>query len=61
MMGRAPIRAPARRECERCGRRESWDDAVQSWMIVREEEKPQAGDPLCIHEWDITGTFSPNG
>lgn len=56
MMGRSPIRTPGRRECERCGRRESWDETAQSWALATEES---VGDPHCIHEWDINGSFSP--
>ncbi len=59
MMGRSPIRTPGRRECEQCGRREAWDESVQSWSIANEGETRAVGDPLCIHEWDINGTFSP--
>lgn len=59
MMGRTPIRAPAKRECERCGRREAWNESGQSWVIARTNGENPVGDPHCIHEWDINGTFSP--
>lgn len=50
---------PSRRTCERCGRRERWDDATAAWRVVREADRPVAGDPFCLHEWDITGAFVP--
>ena len=52
-MGRT-LQAPTRRACERCGRIERWDEEDRVWRIDGE-----TGDPYCIHEWDINGTFSP--
>lgn len=52
---------PSRRTCERCGRRECWDDASTAWRVVREANGPVAGEPFCLHEWDITGAFVPFG
>ncbi|WP_247728703.1 HEWD family protein [Halovivax limisalsi] len=56
---RTAIRSPERRTCERCGRSERWNPTQQGWQVVTENETPQAGRPQCIHEWNITGTFSP--
>lgn len=47
------IRAPSRRECTRCGRRERWDDDAGHWRIGDSE-----GDVYCVHAWDVTGSFS---
>ena len=58
MIGRTPIRAPTNRECEVCGRAERWNDRSQAWAAVNQSDAP-IGDPYCIHEWDINGTFSP--
>jgi hypothetical protein len=51
------LRTPTDRLCERCGRRERWRD--EGWLVVREDGEPLVGDPFCLHEWDINGTFSP--
>lgn len=55
MASSAKIRAPTHRVCESCGRREAWDVEQTSWVI----NDGAVGEPLCIHEWDINGTFSP--
>lgn len=47
---------PNVRTCERCGRSERWDDDAESWRI-----DDSVGEPLCIHEWDINGSFDPFG
>jgi hypothetical protein len=49
------LRRPTVRQCERCGRTERWDDETGSWRIADDE----MGNPHCIHEWDIDGTFNP--
>lgn len=59
MSGRPSIRKPQRRECERCGRREVWSEAAETWTIANEDGEDAVGDPHCIHEWDINGTFLP--
>lgn len=51
------LRTPTDRLCERCGRREHWRD--EGWIVVRADDGPVVGDPFCLHEWDINGTFSP--
>jgi len=53
------LRTPEDRTCERCGREETWDEADRVWRIVREDGERVVGDPYCIHEWDITGEFTP--
>jgi hypothetical protein len=50
---------PEKRECERCGRRDFWDHDAQKWRIVEEDGEKLIGDPYCLHEWDITGTYNP--
>lgn len=45
------LRRPEERSCERCGRREEWVEA--GWRVVA------AGEPFCVHEWDINGAFVP--
>ncbi|WP_170977473.1 HEWD family protein [Halorussus salinisoli] len=47
---------PRERECQRCGRRDVWDDEVRNWRI---QDDSRAGDPFCIHEWDINGAYQP--
>ena len=53
------ISAPHERECERCGRRDEWDETKKSWTIAVEDGDKQFGNPHCLHEWDINGTFNP--
>lgn len=59
MMGRSSIRTPAKRECEQCGRQEAWDETAQSWTIQWTDAGSAVGNPHCIHEWDINGSFLP--
>ncbi|QSG02174.1 HEWD family protein [Natranaeroarchaeum sulfidigenes] len=53
------IRKPRSRTCELCGRQEVWSDEKGTWTIVTEDDERQVGDPHCLHEWDITGAFTP--
>ena len=53
------LRKPTDRVCERCGREERWEESLDAWQLVRVDDEPLAGNPHCIHEWDITGTFNP--
>jgi hypothetical protein len=53
------LRKPQERTCERCGRRERWDEESFSWRVVRDDGDPRAGSVYCVHEWDIDGTFAP--
>lgn len=50
---------PGERTCERCGRRDVWDEDRGNWTIVEEDGDKQAGDPFCLHEWDINGSYNP--
>jgi len=53
------LRSPSVRECERCGRKEEWDEDDETWRIATLEGDRRVGDPYCIHEWDINGKFAP--
>ena len=55
----AQLRTPTARVCERCGRHERWDEALAAWQLVTTGDEDRTGNPHCIHEWDITGTFRP--
>jgi hypothetical protein len=50
---------PEERVCERCGRRDVWDEAERTWVIADEDGDKQVGNPHCLHEWDINGTYNP--
>lgn len=58
-MSHSDLRRPTDRTCERCGREEKWDTAVESWRIVVADGDRLAGDVYCVHEWDINGRFTP--
>ena len=49
---------PSERECERCGRKEVWDDDAGVWRSPDRNEADD-GRPHCLHEWDINGTYNP--
>lgn len=49
----ATIVPPRERTCERCGREDSWDEETENWAVN------EPGDPFCLHEWDINGTYNP--
>ncbi|MCU4924802.1 hypothetical protein OB905_02235 [Halobacteria archaeon AArc-dxtr1] len=53
------LRTPTARTCERCSRAERWDDYLEAWQLVVEDGEKCVGNPHCIHEWDINGTFNP--
>jgi hypothetical protein len=53
------ISTPTQRTCERCGRSDVWDERRQEWTIAEADGERQVGNPYCIHEWDITGSFNP--
>ncbi|RZV08187.1 hypothetical protein BDK88_3152 [Natrinema hispanicum] len=55
----AQVRTPTARVCEICGRSEVWDDDLEAWQLAREDGDKQVGNPHCLHEWDINGTFNP--
>lgn len=50
---------PTERMCERCGRQDSWDDEAGTWTIDIEDGEKVAGNPYCLHEWDINGNYRP--
>ncbi|WP_254862895.1 HEWD family protein [Halovivax gelatinilyticus] len=53
------IRTPEARRCERCGRIERWNQQRAGWELNNHDGRRQIGSPQCIHEWNITGNFSP--
>ncbi|SFC33337.1 hypothetical protein SAMN05444422_10753 [Halobiforma haloterrestris] len=53
------VRTPTARVCERCGRAERWDDDLEAWQLDRDDGEKLIGNPHCLHEWDINGTFNP--
>ncbi|NHN40868.1 hypothetical protein G9C85_04365 [Halorubellus sp. JP-L1] len=63
------LRKPEGRECERCGRREVWDDRHDTWRVASDDRDDNGdgnsadadaiGDVHCVHEWDIDGSFRP--
>jgi len=50
---------PSERECLRCGRRDAWSEAESTWVAVEEDGTHRTGDPHCLHDWDIDGTYNP--
>jgi hypothetical protein len=50
---------PTERTCERCGRQETWNAGDTTWCIVEDDGEKRIGDPYCLHEWDINGTYNP--
>ncbi|WP_188976623.1 HEWD family protein [Halocalculus aciditolerans] len=48
------IRTPSERSCVQCGRDERWNPDQGSWEVAAE-----TGSVRCIHDWDITGSFTP--
>lgn len=58
-MSQIELNPPAERECLRCGRQDVWDDSNCNWIIRREDGEKLAGNPFCVHEWDINGTHNP--
>jgi hypothetical protein len=57
----ADIVPPTERACTVCGRRDVWDERTENWVIAHEDGERQVGDPNCIHEWDINGSYNPVG
>jgi hypothetical protein len=53
------VQPPDVRRCEQCDRVERWDERTESWCIDSEDGTRRVGDPHCIHEWDITGSYNP--
>lgn len=50
------LRKPKARVCEQCDRTERWDEERECWQL---NGANGVGNPHCIHEWDINGTFYP--
>lgn len=50
---------PTERECERCGRKDVWDETRETWVAADVDGIIHRGNPHCLHEWDINGTYSP--
>ena len=55
----AELTPPGERVCVECGRRDVWDDDAGSWVIDAQGDDRLAGDPYCIHVWDINGRHNP--
>lgn len=51
----ATIVPPRERTCERCDRQDVWDDERENWVV----DGDAVGDPFCLHDWDINGTYNP--
>ncbi len=50
---------PTKRQCERCGRSEVWDEDQSTWVVAVENGTKEPGQPHCLHEWDINGSYNP--
>jgi len=50
---------PEERACERCGRKDRWDESAQKWVVAEVDGTPEPGTPHCLHEWDINGAYNP--
>lgn len=48
------INPPRERTCEQCGRVDVWDDDRENWVVA-----DHPGNPFCLHDWDINGTYNP--
>jgi hypothetical protein len=53
------IHPPTERECQRCGRQDVWDDAAGTWVIATVDGHKRVGNPHCLHEWNINGSYNP--
>lgn len=58
-MAEREVHPPRERECMRCGRRDVLDEDTGHWQIATVDGDKRAGDPFCIHEWDVTGNYNP--
>lgn len=52
-MTEVTLAPPRERECERCGRRDRWDDEAGHWRIER------GGGGFCLHTWNVDGSYNP--
>ncbi len=55
----ATLEPPTERVCERCGRTDRWDEDRETWVAATVDGERLAGEPHCVHEWDINGTYNP--
>lgn len=55
----AEVVPPDERTCERCGRKDVWDESEQKWIVAKEDGELRTGRPHCLHEWDINGSYNP--
>jgi len=55
----ASVVPPRERTCERCGRKDVWDDEAGTWVAAVEDGTRRIGSPHCLHEWDINGSYNP--
>ena len=53
------IEPPGERTCERCGRKDVWDDEVGTWVAATADGERKVGNPHCLHVWDISGSYNP--
>lgn len=55
----AALDPPDARTCERCGREEVWSDERTTWVAADPDDEDALGRPHCVHDWDVTGTYTP--
>jgi hypothetical protein len=36
-----------------------WSEREQKWVVAESDGEPQHGQPHCLHEWDINGSYNP--
>jgi hypothetical protein len=53
------VEPPQVRVCERCGRKDVWDETKETWVAAEEDGEQRTGRAHCVHEWDITGSYNP--
>lgn len=58
-MAETTLSPPTERTCERCGRRDEWDEDAGRWTIVVADGERLVGEPYCLHEWDVTAEYNP--
>ena len=58
-MSTEELTPPTKRECDRCGRRDVWDEETANWTIAVEDGELKEGNSFCIHEWDVNGSYNP--
>ncbi|MFB6299842.1 MAG: HEWD family protein [Halobacteriales archaeon] len=56
-MSEVELIPPDRRKCIHCGREDVWEDG--EWAILERDGERVSGDPFCLHEWDINGSYKP--